>query len=1135
MSFAVLRVLVAAALVAAHCAAQSFTGRIYGTVTDPLGAVIPSAEIKITHLGTSRTLVVTSESNGNYAAGELPPGEYALEVSARGFKKFLQRGILVDIQRHARVDVTLQVGEVTESIEVVADAPMLETTQPGLSKVVDNRRIVSLPLNSRNVYTLLYLTPGVTGSVSSTYTTGFAINGARTSMLDILVDGVSTAHPTVNGFSGNSTFPPVDAIAEFRVLGTNYSAEFGRSNGGVVNVVYKSGTNELHGSAFEFLRNSALDANDFFANRLGQPLGSFKRNQFGAHLAGPIRRDKLFFLASYEALRQRSFASTTTSVPTLLERQGDFSQTLAANGRLVQIFDPFTTRRNPSGSGFIRDPFPGNVIPPVMQDPVARNVIRYYPEPNTPGDPVTKRNNYFATGARRFDQNQLDGRVDYNLTTAQRLFGRFSWRDNLNAPPALFPGELAIAEGRVNEGVHQPSAALDYSNTLNPTTILTARLGFSRSLFMFDNQGLGFRPSSLGLPSAVDSVVDRWMFPRFGASGYVNLGGNDHRWNAFMTYTALANMTKIRGDHAFKFGWEGRLIRVNVWEARAAGTFNFSAGFTQGPDPNRASANAGNSIASLLLGTGTTGNTLIRNWKNVASQSFYHGWYFQDDWRVTSRLTLNLGVRYEIDFPRTERYNRMNWFDPFARSPLADVVPGFPNLSGGVRFVGVDGNPRHQFRRDLNNLSPRIGFAYQLDRKTVIRAGYGHFFGPSRQAAQGTVGPFGFRVEYLWVTTVDGITPFNRLSNPYPEGFRDVPGHRDGLLTQAGANLQAFLHESPSPWNMMWNFTVQRELPGGILLETAYVGNRGLQLHRSTESGMNLNQLDPKHMALGSALNEQVDNPFFGIVNNGVHLSRRIARAQLLRPYPQFTDIIPLYDAGGSSVYHSWQNTIKRRFSGGLLFEGSYTWSKLLDTGWSHQNTYDVRASRSLSPDDIAHRFVMGFVYQLPFGRGRRFATDLRGAAQFLLGGWEINGIVTYQSGAPIAISASNTSGIFAPMTLPNNNGRSGKKTGRVQDRLNQYFDTGVFSQPAPFTFGNHSPYSPDIRNDGVRNWDLSLLKDFYVTERVTTQFRAEFFNAWNTPRFGTPNTSVTSSTFGVISSQANTPRQIQFGLKVLW
>ncbi|MBM3785963.1 MAG: hypothetical protein FJW30_16510 [Acidobacteria bacterium] len=1113
--------------------AQSFTGRIVGSVTDSSGGVVAGAQVKATEISTNRIVTTTTNAGGNYTFNELPRGEYSIEIASQGFKNSLRKGIQLAIGQQARIDVRLEVGSVAESVEVVADASLLETVDSVVGKVVDNKRITELPLNSRNVFSLLYLTPGVTGSVSSTYSTGFAINGARNSMLDILVDGVSTAHPTVNGFSGNSTFPPVEAIAEFKVLGSNYSAEFGRSNGGIVNVVYKSGTNDLHGSLFEFLRNSKLDANDFFNNRAGRALGSFKRNQFGGMVNGPIRRNKTFFLGSYEGLRERASSNTSTSVPTLAQRNGNFSETRAANGAQVNVFNPFTTRAQ--GNAFVRDPFPGNMIPASMFDPVARAAMRFYPEPNTVFNAVTNLNNFFNVGARSFDQNQVDGRVDHNITDRQRIFGRFSWRENLDSPPIYFPEDLKIAEGRVNQGVRQPSASIDYTNSLSPTTVWTARFGFSRSLFDFDNQGLGFKPSSLGLPAAIDSVVDRQMFPRIGAGGFVNLGGSDHRFSTFNTYTLLSNLSKIVGNHSLKAGWEGRMIRVNVWEARSAGTFNFAQGFTQGPNPNTASATAGNSIASLLLGTGTTSNVLIRNWKNVASQSFYHAFYLQDDWRITKKLTLNFGLRYEADLPRTERYNRFNWLDPYAVSPLSGKVPGMGEIRGGVKFVGVDGNPRTQFNKDLNNFGPRIGFAYQLDSKTVIRSAYGHFFGPSRQAAQGTVGPFGFRVEYPWVTTTDGITPFNTLKNPYPEGFRGVPGSSDGLLTQAGANLQAFLQDSPSPWNMMWNFTIQRELPGQVLLETTYIGNRGLYLSRSAEGGMELNQLDPQHLALGAALNQRVNNPFFGVVNNGVHLSPTIARGQLLRPFPQFTDVQPLYDAGSNSIYHSWQNTFRRRFANGFLFEGSYTWAKMLDTGDSHQNTFDVAASRALSSQDIAHRMVTSVLYDVPVGKGRLLNTGDSKFANALLGGWQVNGIVTYETGTPLAISANNTSGLFAARTQPNSTGISGRKTGRVQERLDSFFVPTAYTQPAAFAFGNLSRFLPDVRGDSVRNWDLSLFKEFQVREKMNLQFRTEFFNAFNRVRFSGPNTTVTSNAFGTVNGQSNSPRQVQFGLKLLW
>jgi len=394
----------------------------------------------------------------------------------------------------------------------------------------------------------------------------------------------------------------------------------------------------------------------------------------------------------------------------------------------------------------------------------------------------------------------------------------------------------------------------------------------------------------------------------------------------------MERVQQLHGAHSLKFGYEGRLIRVPNWEARSAGTFNFSAGFTQGPDPNRASSTAGNSIASLLLGTGTSGNSLIQAWKNVAAQSYYHAGYIQDDWRVTEKLTLNLGLRYDLETPRTERYNRMNYFEPNAVSPLARITPQFPDLKGGVVFVGVDGRSRRQYDWDTNNFAPRFGLAYQLTKRTVIRSAYAHIFGPSPQQAHGTVGPMGFRTENLWVTTLDGITPYNTLSNPYPQGFKPPPGASEGLLTQTGSTLQAPLQDTVTPYSMQWNFSIQQDLPGQVMLETAYVGTRGLQLSRNAESGLSLNQLRPEQMALVSRLNDLVDNPFVSSVNRGVLVGSRIARGQLLRPYPQFTDVIPLYSSGSSSTYHSLQVTLTKRLAHGLQVDGASLLSKIGQT-----------------------------------------------------------------------------------------------------------------------------------------------------------------------------------------------------------
>jgi hypothetical protein len=577
------------------------------------------------------------------------------------------------------------------------------------------------------------------------------------------------------------------------------------------------------------------------------------------------------------------------------------------------------------------------------------------------------------------------------------------------------------------------------------------------------------------------------------------------------------------------------MLRVNVWEARSAGTFNFRANETQGPNPNTASSTAGYGFASLLLGFGQPNDVLIQNWKNVAANSFYWAFYAQDDWRISSKLTLNLGLRYDIDVPRTERFNRMNFFDPDAPSPLAQQVPAFPNLQGGVVFVGVNGRNRYQYNWDTNNIAPRLGASYQLNEKTVVRAGYSHIFGPSNQGAQGTVGPFGFRTENLWVTSIDGITPFNLLSNPYPNGFTPSPGSSQGLLTQVGANLQAPLQDTPSPWTIQYNVNVQRELPWGLFVEAAYVGTRGYDLSIAGEGGLSLNQLDPQYMALGSQLNQQVANPFFGIVNNGVLTSRTVARGQLLRPYPQFTDIVPLYAAGGESKYNALQLTGRKRLSRGLMFEGSYTYAKAEEIGMSHQNSYDIEASWALASYDLEHRFVLSYLYEIPIGRNRRFFANAPAAVDALIGGWQFNGITTLQSGTPLSITANNTAGLFGARTQPNSTGADPRLDGAVEDRLGRYFDTTVYSQPAAFQFGNEPIFSPLLRAHGVRNVDLSIFKSVPIRSRMTLQFRIEALNAFNRVQFSAPNTSVTSSSFGVITGQANAPRQLQFGVKLLW
>jgi outer membrane receptor protein involved in Fe transport len=1119
--------------VSVPAAAQSAGGLIIGTVTDSSGALIPGVSVTITHTETGRTYEVMTNDRGEYVSPPLGVGTYRVEGSLTGFKRAVRSGLTLEVQQTAVVNLRLDVGEVADTVEVVGDAPLLEAATSEMGKVVDNRRILELPLDTRNVYSLVTLTPGISGSITERFDgMNWSAYGARRRSMDVLIDGATATGQTVTGFTAVSIFPSVDAIREFKVMGANVPAEYGRSLGTVMNVVYKSGSNAFHGSAFNFTRNSVFDANNFFANSRGEELASFKRNQFGAVATGPIIRNKTFFMVSYEGLRERRFASTTLSVPTALERQGDFSQTLAGKDKPVSIFNPFTTRPGDTPSGFIRDAFSGNKIPANLLDPVAVSLMKYYPQPNQPGDPYTQKNNYSQSGSYSVNTDNFDVRVDHQLTDSQQVFVRYSQRFLEDAPAILFPNEITIAEGRIVNEDHSRQVVAEHSWVVSATTVWTNRLAFSRALFPYSNQGQGFAPSQLEFPSWMDSASDFPMFPRVEASGYTSLGHRDHRYNATNTFNLVSSLAQTRGSHMLKFGFDGRMFRANTRELRApSGEFRFNSLFSQGADPlGKASSTSGNGLASLLLGTGISGDRLFTQYKDAAAQSFYLAGYVQDDWRVTPKLTLNLGVRYDLETPRTERYNRLNYFDRDVVSPLA-AVTGL-DLRGGLIYVGVNGNSRHQYDWDTTNFSPRIGFAYQITPRTVLRGGYAHIYAASFKAASGTDTAWGFRGETPWITTLDGITPLNLLRNPYPDGLSPAVGSSLGLLSGMGEEIRPKYPDDKGPWSKQWNLTLQHELPSQIMFEIGYVGTRGKELAIASFP----NQLDPSYMSLGSQLNQLVDNPFYGTEGaRGILASPKIAKAQLLRPYPQFANLSGARDTGGMSWYNGLQVSSKKRMSKGLQFEGSYTWSKTIDVGdETVQNFHDLLSDRIIASTDATHRLVMSYIYELPFGRGRRWGGSSLGAVNWLIGGWQVNGITTFQSGLPLQITASNTSGVYGQRTTANNS-KSGHLDGRAQDRLTEWFDTDAFSQPAAYTFGNASARMNDIRSHGTQNFDLSLFKEFQPLERMRVQFRAEALNAFNRVQFGNPNTSVTSSSFGRVTSQANAPRQLQFGLKLLW
>jgi hypothetical protein len=965
-----------------------------------------------------------------------------------------------------------------------------------------------------------------------------------------LADGIPSSPPLVNPIQGYTVFPSVDAVQEFKVQTNTYTPEFGRSGGGIINLIYKSGTNDVHGSVFEFLRNSKLDANDFFANSNGIDLASFKRNQFGASVGGPVYipklydgRNRTFFFFTYEGLRQRSAANLLTTVPTEAQRSGDFSGLRNNAGAPIIIYDPTTTMQ--SGNTFTRTAFAGNIIPAAQIDPVGRNVARYYPLPNGLGAPNSGINNFAAAGTSPTDVNQIDARGDQAINERNRFFIRISHRKLSIGLPERFPAEVAIAEGDFYQPQISNNAAFNYTFNATPTLLMDFRYGFGRTLLNFRPRSDGFDPGQLGFPAYLAANADRVMFPGFAAAGYLTIGngGAHFRRNAFETHSTAWQNSKVLTAHTLKFGIEARLVRVNNTEAgNAVGNYSFARALTQGPNANVASNAAGDAIASLLLGLGS--GTYTKGFKGVSTQSTYWGFYFGDDWKVGQRLTLNLGIRYEFETPRTERYDRVNVFNPTIASPLAGPA-GLPNLVGGLQFAGVEGRSRRQFPIDKNNIAPRFGFAYQALRNTVIRGGYGIFYAPSYRAAGGTVGNFGYRSDTPYVGSIDGIRPTNYLRNPFPDGFAPISGNAEGLLTGVGSAISATIHtDYVVAYTQNWSFNIQQQLPGELLIEAGYVGNRGIHLTRTGEGNYNMNQLTPEQLELRTQLQQAVPNPFRGLIRSGPLAGATIPRSFLLVPFPQYTSYHEMYGTGAASNYHSFQARVEKRFASGLNFLFSYTFAKQIDDysiisnvgrNALQQNIYNRAADRSVSANDIAQRGVLSFVYELPFGRGRTIGSGWSRFTDAVLGGWQTNGILTVQGGQPLAIATQNTSNSFSNSLRPNNNGKSAKLAGSVHSRLNRYFDTSVFSQPAPFTFGNTGRVLPDVRGPGVNSIDLSLFKNFHVTERVSLQFRAESFNFTNTPNFGFPNQNLNNQQFGIISGQANDPRQIQFGLKILF
>lgn len=1150
--------------------AQTATGSISGNVRDQTQAAIPNTTITLRNIGTNESRTATSNHLGFYSFQLLPPATYRLEAESAGFRRFVRENIKLDVDMSAVVDVDFQLGSTTDTVTVEDTAPPLESVSSSLGQVMENKRLIDLPINGRNSYGFAALIPGVrapslfTQVAYASYNDQFlSINGSRVNANQFYLDGGANS---TAGFNGPGIFPSVDLVQEYKVQTNNFSAEYGNTAGGVVNVVTKSGTNRLHGSLYDFLRNDKLEANNFFANQGGLPVAPLRFNQFGGAVGGPIRipkvydgRDRTFFFFSYEGLRWVRALTASGTMPTAAQRTGDFSKTLNAAGAQVTIYDPLTTVANPAVAGqSIRTAFPGNMIPLNRMDPVALNILRYIPLPTGSGAQFTGTNNFVTSNSAPTQKDTFSIRIDHSLTNNQKLFFRYSPNNTVVNRPLVYGADFGPANP-INgvDTLHHRQGTLNYNWVVTPTTVVELSSSVLHYWLGRISPGLYFDPVKLGFPSYLHNIPLDSCFPSISVVGLgvtlsvVDNGGGflgncNHTSQSYDTFHEYGNVTKIVGSHTLK---TGASIGSNRWTQRpkpAGGSYSFGPDFTQGPNPLVASSTAGAGFASFLLGTGTSGSINSDLPGQFVSYKYY-GVYFQDNWKLTSRLTLNLGLRYDYNAPWTEKHNRINSWDGTSAVPL--TVPGL-TLRGGLIFPGVNGVPRGEYNSDKTNFAPRFGFAYTVNQNTVVRGGYGIFYGPVNGAAftgSTNVANSGFSATTNWLNTVDGVTPANYLSNPYPNGFQTAPGSSLGLLTLLGQNISTMDRGRNTLYAEQWNLAVQRVLPGNLSAEVAYAGSHGLHL----QGTLNYDQLPNEYLSLGNGLRSLVPNPFYGIVTTGTLSSPTVQLGQLLRPFPQFTGV-GTNNSYGNSIYHSLQAKLERRFSNGFSLLAAYTFSKLIDdvppstanlgfpgesfSAGGLQDYYNRRLDRAVASFDTPHTLAINSNFELPIGKGKRFVNS-GGLANAVLGGWQFNAIVTVHSGAPLGLTtSSSTLNNYGAGQRPNyNGGVSPYVDGPIQQHLNSYFNTAAFSIPALYTYGNTGRLLPWLRAPGIGNLDASMFKNFIVREPMKVQFRAEFFNVMNHPQFDFPGTAIGSPTFGVISNQANSPRDIQLALKFLF
>ncbi len=1181
-------------LMAALSWGQVYSGSMTGVITDPSGAVVPNVNVTVTDTAKGFTYRATTDSSGRYLVRPLPPSSYRLNATAAGFKEFVQDAIQVAVNQNAALDVRLELGTGSQSVEVSATAGALATQDAVTGQELTRNFVNDLPLLGRGVFDLAGLTSGLTqtsgGFSFANYANNFISNGSRNATSDILVDGVSTTNnEQATGVQVPLLEPSVDSVQEFKVQQSNFSSDIGFTGSTVINVVSRSGSNQLHGSAYYFLRNNKLTANDWYANSLNTPLAGRRYNDFGGTLAGPIKKDKTLYFFDIEGRKNVDARTFRAGVPSAAMRKGDFSEICPqgfnaagiCNNPNGQLWDPYSGTFVPTLGVPIRSvpiPFnnmatfmsagspvlaavgrnlpakPGNLI-----DPVAMKMMQYYPQPNVNvGNPNYNRlDNWLGTGSNLFTAHQWGIKIDHSFSEKARTAfkfvrqaGDFSFTNPFgNALNPSFSGPVDVRNHMVS---------INHNQSLGSKTLLNVTFGLARNYqnrhdisesFDFD------AVSQLGLPEYMRRSGIKTS-PAIVISDYASIEGVSVGSLPYAllrqgseTWDLSPSISRVQGKHDIKAGVQTRLHRINFMQPGApGGAYGYwitatSQYYVQG---------GGDSFASFLTGIGAGGGSYdIPAW--VSTHNYGISSYVQDNWRVNDRLTLNLGLRYEVETPRTERYDRQSWIDLNMASPLK--VPGMPNLKGGMMFAG--GDDRSPYGWDRNNFGPRVGFAYKVANKVVLRGGYGLFFVPSLRGAAGTGAgsTLGFSRSTTWVISYDGQTPWARLNDPYPITGPNLPvGASGGAMSFVGEGISGPERSllNATPYEQSWSFGFQREIPGGIVLDANYIGKKGTKLYYNGSGRYNTfgRQIESYTAAQLADLNTYVANPFYGYVPANTPLGgQTVQKYRLQMPYPQFTGVSSPPLPVANSIYNSLQLRAEKRLSHGLQFLVTYTYQRSVDDSsagsvtWmggsgSLQNPNDRAAERSVSQFDIPHVFGFNYVYDLPFGHKKAFGANWNGVTNAIFGGWKTNGIWRFSTGQPLALYFNGSTPLPTYGTQrPNLTADLTRNEG--SNWRDQYFANPTAAvRPAPYTLGNAPRTLESIRTPGVNNANLSIFKAFemnWLREGAYMEFRAEGFNAFNHPQFCGPNTTIDGGQFGSVTRTCNLPREVQLALKLYW